>query len=367
MIDFKQIIENDDLDTFKIHFKIENWKDAITQIKNYASVDPSMAKYIKEVSYDNADCFKYALHCNADKIFNYLLPLVDTDKHGDNYGWPLLAMAVKKQRYDYAHAIVNHPNFDPYPRYHSNMFMYIDSHPNTKAHIELLFDYLNKFDKWAFRIGSMTYEFTHLICYNEETFNRFEKVYREKLGQDDASVLDLYTEKMDLLADEIFNHKYNEFMLNKLTNENITTILECALKKDTFFVQLFESPNAKAGLMHLLKSPEALNNIFDVNPILLSYLPLDCILLMIDNGVDIWKETENKYSKDSTINALDFILDNDNIEEEKTAYFIDKYPQEIFDRWESKGMKTNIQKACQQKLLQQELPENNSKIKRNKI
>ena len=31
-------------------------------------------------------------------------------KHGENYGWPLLAMAVKNNRYDYANSIISHRN-----------------------------------------------------------------------------------------------------------------------------------------------------------------------------------------------------------------------------------------------------------------
>jgi hypothetical protein len=367
MIDFKQIIENDDLDTFKLHFKVENWKDPITKIKNYAKLDKFMAKYIKEVTYDDADCIKYALHCNADKIFNYLLPLVDTDKHGDNYGWPLLAMAVENQRYDYAHAIVNHSNFNPYPRYHTNTFSYIDSRPNQEAHIELLFDYLDKFERWAFTTGSLTYEFTHLICYSEETFNRFEKVYRQKTRENHASLMEIFKDKMELLGEEIFCRKYNEFMINKLTIEDITAIVECGLKNDVFFVQLFEGSHAKEGLTHLLKSPELLVKMFEKNPILLSYLSLENMLLMIDNGVDIWKETENKYNKDRPINTLDFILNNDNVEEEATVYFINKYPKEILNRCQNRGTRTNIQKACEEKLLQNELGVNSSKKKANKI
>lgn len=363
MTNLVKIIESDDLEEFKKHFQLENWKDSIILIANYAG----LSEYVKEISYNDADCLKYALHCNADKIFNYLLPLTDTDKHGDNYGWPLLAMAIKNQRYDYAHAIINHPYFDPYPRYHTNAFSYIDSHPNAKAHVEFLFDYLDKFDRYDFIANRLTYEFTHLICYNEETFNRFEKIYREKIKNPDASILNLFEDKMELLGDEIFNRKYNEFIIQKLNTEDITAIIECGLKNDVFFVKLFESENYKNGLNHLLTSPDLLIQMFESNPILLSYLPFDGILLMIEHGVDIWKEVENKYSKDSTINALDFILNDKNVEGEATAYFINKYPQEIYDRWNKKGWKSNLQKACQERLLQQELPENNTKQKRNKI
>jgi hypothetical protein len=363
MIDFARIIEEDDLDTFKLHFNKDNWKDTVAEIANYAG----LCDYVKEITYNDADCFKYALHCNADKIFNYLLPFVDTHKHGNNYGWPLLAMAVKNERYDYASAIVNHHSFNPYPRYHTNTFSYIDSHPNPEKHIEFLFDYLNKFNRWDFEDKHLIYDFTDLICYSEETFIRFDNVYKNKTLNPTASVLEIYQDHMDILGKEIFCGKYNEFIINKLSTDDITKILVCALKDDIYFVQLFESKNAKEGLLHLLKSPELLINMFEKNSILLSYLPLDCILLMVDNGVDIWKETENKYNKDHPINALDFILNDKNVEEEATAYFINKYPQEIYDRWQKRGWKTNLQKACQERLLQLELPENNKISRRNKI
>lgn len=363
MIDFAKIIEADDLDSFKLHFVKDNWKEKVAEIANYAGV----STYIKEITYNDADCFKYALHCNADKIFNYLLPLVDTHKHGDNYGWPLLAMAVKNQRYDYASAIVNHTSFNPYPRYHTNTFSYIESHPNQEKHVEFLFDYLEKFSRWDFEDEHLIYDFTHLICHNEETFNRFDNFYKAKTLNPTASVLDIYKDHIDILAKEVFNRKYNEFIINKLSTDDITKILEFAVKEDIFFTELFESSNVKEGLSHLLKAPKLLNEMFEENTILLSYLPLDGILLMIDNGVDIWKETENKYNKSRKINALDFILNDENVEEKATAYFINKYPQEIYDRYEVKGMRTNIQKACQERLLQQELPENNKKPKLNKI
>jgi hypothetical protein len=344
MVNLAKIIEADDLNNFELHFQPKNWKDSVASIENYAGI----SEYIKEITYNDADCFKYALHCNADKIFNYLLPFVDTNKHGENYGWPLLAMAIKNERYDYARAIINHRSFNPYPIYHTNAFLYIESRPNVEEHIEFLFDYLKKFNGYDLQDESLLYCFTHLICHNEETYNRFEEFYRQKTNNPTASLLEVYENKMELLGKEIFDRKYNKFLIEKLSSENVKEIIKSA--DGIYFSQLFKSPHTKEALTYLLKPPGVFTDYLNKNNLLLSRLPLDCILLLINEGVDIWKENE------SNVNALDFILKDKNLHLETVQYFIDQYPREILERLESKGRSKGIQTYCQQKLLDDELP-----------
>ena len=362
MIDFVKIIKNDDLESFKEHFKIENWKDSITQIENYAGVDN---KYIKEVSYNDADCFKYAVHCNANKIFDYLLPQVHVDKHGDNYGWPLLSMAVKNENYDYANKIVNHKTFNPYSGYHTINFRYFDKHPKLNEHIELLFNYLNKFHPYDFDDKHLLHDFRHLICHSEETFNRCDNFYKEKIKDPSASILDIYKDHMDILGEEIFGRKYNKFIIEKLNAEDIANMIKNAMNNEIYFSELFESENAKDGLTYLVKAPNELKNYFEDKKVQFSFISLECILVLIENGIDIWEEdTSHKRS------ALDYILKDDNIEDEATWYFINKYPQEILARCQQ-NRDYNIEKFCKNKILQNELEgellQNNNSKKHAKI
>lgn len=351
MTDFVKIIESDDLDTFKKHFKLENWKESITKIANYSG----SRNINSEITYDDADCFKYALHCNADKIFNYLLPLVDTDKHGENYGWPLLAMALQNERYDYAHQIINHHRFNPYPRYHTNTFMYLEKRPKVQEHIEFLFDYLKKFDKWTLSDEHMAYTFSHLVCHSEETFNRFDTFYKTQMNDPNASILDIYKNKLNVLGEEIFCRRYNKFMIEKLSTDDISKLLKTVKDESVFFMNLFKNDNAKEGLTYLLKSPKLLSEYFEDKAVLFSYLSLDCILLLDQHGIDVWREEKNKS------NGLDYVLDNKNIQDEATWYFINKYPKEILERLQSQGRKSNIQIYCEQKLLEEELPKKDKK------
>lgn len=351
------LIEQDNLKEFKKHFNVRNWKASIASIANYAGV----TQYTPEIHYNDADCFKYALHCNADKIFDYLLPLVDTHKHGDNYGWPLLAMAVKNKRYDYANKIINHRSFNPYPMYHTNMFHFVEKQDNILEHIEFLFNYLNKFDAYDFGDTHLIYSFTSLICYSDETYNRFEQVYRNKIQQPNVSLLEIYKEKWDTLGEEIFYYRYNPRMIEKLSIEQKRAILEASMDNKIFFSHLFESENAKEGITYLLPCADLLKKHLEDNQVVVSYLPLDCILLLEQHGIDIWKENDKKR------NIIDYVLDDQDIHSETTWYFINKYTQEIYDRLNAEGRKCNIQKYCHQKLLKEQLSESTQKPQQRKI
>ena len=336
------LIEQDNLEEFKKHFNIRNWKASIASIANYAGV----TQYTPDIHYNDADCFKYALHCNADKIFDYLLPLVDTYKHGENYGWPLLAMAVKNQRYDYANKIINHHSFNIYPMYHINIFHFVENYENIKnpqEHIDLLFNYLNKFHSYDFSDSHLIYDFTSLICYSEETYQRFEQVYRSKTQNPNASLLNIYKDNWKILGEEIFYYRYNPRMIEKLSVEQKRAILEDSMDNKIFFSHLFESEHAKEGITYLLPCADLLKKYLEGNQVVVSYLSLECILLLEKNGIDIWKENE----KDR--NILDYILDDSDIHSEATWYFINKYTQEIYDRLNAEGRKCNIQKYCHQK------------------
>lgn len=350
-------IEQDNLEEFKKHFDIQHWRDSIASIENYAGV----TTYTPTVSYNDADCFKYALHCNADKIFDYLLPLVDTHKHGDNYGWPLLAMAIKNNRYDYANKIIDHPSFNPYHMYHMNTFHYVEKQENIPEHIEFLFHYLNKFTSHDFSDSYFVYDFTSLICYSEETYNRFEQFYQQKTKQPNISLLEIYQDNWETLGKEIFYYRYNSRMIEKLSVEQKRAILEASMDNKIFFSHLFESENAKEGITYLLPCADLLKKYLEDNQVVVSYLPLDCILLLEKHGIDIWK------NNDKERNILDYILDDSDIHSEVTWYFINKYTQEIYDRLNAEGRKCNIQKYCHQKLLKEQLSESTQKPQQRKI
>lgn len=349
-----KIIEKDDLESFIKFFKLNSWQDSIIKILNYADVN----KHNPTPVYVAADCLKYSLHCNADKIFNYLLPITNPEKHGDDYGWPLLAMAIKNNRYDYAEKIISHPLFNPYHLYHINKFHHIDSYSDVKKHIEFLFKYLELFYKEDFKDNSLLFSFTSLICYNEETFNRFDNVFKQKCDDSEVSVLDMYKNNIEPLATEILVRTYNPFILKKLSINYIEKIITHSLGEPILFIPLFESENAKEGLTFLLQSPQLLIETLTENKSMTSYLPLDCILLLIDNGLDIWKENK------SNISILDFILDDQNIEDEKVKYFLDKYTEKIVEKYNNKP---NIRIYCHHKTLEESLSKSSKKLPLKKI
>ena len=352
-----KIIEEDNLEEFKKYFDIQHWRDSITQIPNYAGV----SDYNKEITYDNCDVIKYALHCNADKIFHFLLPQVDTDKHGENYGWPLLAMAVKNNRYDYANSIISHPKFYAYPIYHTNTFKYFDKREKVEEHIEFLFNYLELFSAWDLKDKYLVYSFVQLICHNEKTYDRFESFYQRKLNKPNISLLEIFKEKQKILAEEIFNRKYIPFIIDKLNEQQLRVVFESIIDQDVFFVPLFESENAKEGLKKLLKYPDLLDRLITKNQVIVSYLPLECIVLLIENNIDIWKENSKN------VIPLDYVLNDSDLEDPATLYFMNNYTQQIYDRLLKEGRKSNIKNYCHQKLLAEKLPEKNIISKQNKI
>lgn len=358
MTELTKIIEQDDLETFKTHFNIENWTDSITQIENYAGV----SKYTPNVSYNECDCLKYALHVNADKIFNYLLPKLSTEKHGENYGWPLLAMALKNNRYDYANQIIQHSSFNPYHMYHTNCFTHIDTRDNAKEHIEFLFNYLDIFARWDFSNHHLIHTFTELICYSEDTFNRFNQVYQEKVKKENGCVLDIFHDHMDILAKEVLYRSFNTRILDKLNSQQFKSLIESIMDDKIIFMPLFESANAVEGVNYLLKEPELLQKYINQNQVILSYLPLEGVVLLIENNIDFFVEGEKNRS------PIDYMLDYSNIEEPITSYLINLFTQKIYERCEKEGRESNVQKFCQQKLFDEKLTEKTkNSVKKSKL
>lgn len=282
-------VEKDNLETFLEHFILDNWRDTVIKIDNYAGVH----EYSKTITQDDCDIFKYAVHCNATNIFTYLLPLVDTEKHGDNYGWPLLSMALKNNRYDFANMIINHKSFNPYPRYHTNCFSFIETRENPEKHIEFLFNYLDKFDKYDFQDSSMIYTFSHLACYNEETYNRFMYIYKTKTNNPSASIIDFFQNKLSLLGKEIFYNYFRTFLLNKFDNKDLALVFNSIMDDNIIFMPLFKSEQSKQCLFYLLKQPDLLQKYINNNQVMVSYLNLDSILILEENNIDLWVITKH--------------------------------------------------------------------------
>lgn len=350
------IIEHDDIDNFKIIFDIQTWQNSITSIANYAGT----SEYHPEIHYVDCDCLKYSVHCNADKIFSYLLPLVDTNKHGDNYGWPLLSMAIKNGRYDYAKKIISHPSFNYYSVYHVKCFIYIDKQPKTEEHIDFLFDYLKKFHFYDFTDRHLIYHFTHLICFNEDTFTRFNHFYHN-LHSSTQSVLDIFEDHYSILADEILSRKFNPFILEQLNSEQLEKMILSVMDDSIIFIPLFESIHAKQGLSYLLKHPTLIQEYLNQHQVIINFLPLEGILLLIENGIDIWRKN------DEGLMPLDYILQESELNNEKTLYFLNHYTQKIYDILETQGDKNNLYKYCHHKLLKKKLPIKNHKTMHYKV
>lgn len=342
-----EIIEKDDLDSFKEIFIPKEWQHTITTIENYAN---SYNTYSK--SMDNCDVFKYSVHCGADKIFSYLLPLVNTDKHGENYGWPVLSMALNNQRYDYANAIINHATFDPYPIYHINSFKHIDSRNNPSEHIEFLFNYLEKLDKYDFIMSHTLYYFVDLVCYNEDTYDRSQDIYRKKINNPNAFLLDMFESKLSTLAEQVFYYNFKPFILDKLPSQKLKTLIESTNDSNIIFTKLFEEYDTIQGLKYLLIHPDLLQKHFDKNPVMGGYLSLEAIIFLNKNNIDFFKVNSEKRS------PIDFILEN-NLEDEKTKYFADNFTNSIIHRLSETNKKSKVLEYCLTKV------NNNKKIKPN--
>lgn len=360
-----QIIEEDDLNAFKKHFVLENWKEPIASIQNYA-----VGKYVSQGTYDPADCFKYAIHCNSDEIVDFLLPQISVAKHGKDYGYPVLGMAIKNNRYDYASKIINHSTFDPYPMYHQNNFSYFNDRPDVKAHIDFLFEYLDILPLSDIIYDThFKYYLCHLVCHNEETYNRLD-TYLTQRGKEKGlpvdSVLGIYRgSSMGNLGEHVFSENYVEFIANKFTKNDISEILEHALKSQIYFTRLFESENPINALKILLQDPVKLEKNFANNVIYFDNLPLNCILLLEDNGISVWDVKNEKRA------GIDFILKEDSIHTEKAIYFLENHSQQVLDRinqeLELDGRDSpNVRKYLLNKKLQDNLSEK-SNIKIHKI
>lgn len=347
MKDLKKIlinaIENNDLNTFKENFNISNWKESIIEIENYAGV----SKYNPEISYNDCDVFKYALHKNADSIFYYLLPLVDINKHGNNYGWPLLGMALKNNRYDYADAIINHPSFNPYPMYHTNQFGYIEEKSNQVKHIDFLFKYLEKFDKSDFQDKHLIKVFSHLICYNENTYERFNSFYQKKFNVKKFSSLSFFKDDWNILAQEILYNYFRPFILEKLSDNQLRELFLSIMDENIIFSKLFENEDnqAKNALNYLIKNKDLLQIYILKNPVVFSYLPLECLIFLENNKIDIINENKENGS------VIDYVLSDSDLDNEKTLYFANKYAQIILNKHKKSNRNNNITKYCNQLVL----------------
>lgn len=344
MIDYVTIIKNDDIDTFKKHFNQQEWQKTITQIPNYAGITP----HTPTLTYNDADCIKYALHCESDKIFEYLLPLVDTDKHGNNYGWPLLAMALLRNRYDYAYQIINHNTFNPYPIYHHNVFLNIQSRSNVNQHIAFLFDYLEKFSPtdFIYSIRDIAFMCVQLVCYNEDTYNEFEKFYKKITDNPKVTILDYYKPNIDILGNEIIYRRYKSFVLEKLSPEYIKNIIEhdSVMNNNIFLSQIFKKNNTE-GLNYLLKAPDALVKYLTKNPTDMFYLSLNNAIKILDTGIDIWSENEKG------IAIIDFMLHK--VNEKLLNYLVVNYTKPLIARFKNHTKHKNVVQQCEQYLLNQ--------------
>lgn len=334
-VDILSLIESDNLEVFKLNFNTDDWMKNIAKIENYAEV----SQYNPNVTYNNCDALKYALHCNADKIFNYLLPFADVDKHGENYGWPLLSMAIKNEKYDYAYSIIAHPKFDPYPIYHRNVFKHIDSYKNPKKHINFLFKLLEKYSKWDFQMENISNIFCELVCYNETTYNRFDKFYQKNINKN-GCVLDMFNKNLKVLGNEIFYNNFKPFILNKIKSRNFQELLDSIFEENIIFVPAFEGKNGKKCLEYLVDYPDFLQKYVDKNPVVFSYLPLSSIVFLINNNINLWVEGEKGFC------AVDFMLDDSNIKDKTTEYFIKNYTTVIYERLEKLNVKKNIKLSC---------------------
>ncbi len=351
MNNLKNIIEQDDLESFKINFNVSQWQQAIAQIENYADLPTRDNK--KHL--DNCDALKYSVHTNADKIFNYLLPLVDhPNKHSDNYGWPILAMALKNNRYDYAQSIIEHPSFNLYAIYHINTFSHIGSRENIAKHIDFLFNYLDKFDSNDFYDSHCLYSFINLICHDENSFEKFKKKYQQKINKSDVSVFNLFENNWKLLATEVFFNKFNPFILDKLNDNEFYKLMLSAMDDNIIFSNVFHSEQAQTCLNYLIKTPDLLQKNVYNNPVMFSYLPLTCLIFLINNNIDLFTTSEEQ-----KFSVIDFILLDDDLNEEKTSYFINNHTQKTYDHYNqiesSNKRSNNIKIYCNKILLSQEL------------
>jgi hypothetical protein len=347
-------IENDDLESFKKIFDINIWQKSITQIENYAKAK----SYDSKISYDDCDVLKYSLHCNANSIFKYLLPLLDPNKHGNNYGWPILSMALKNERYDYAHLIINHPKFDLFPIYHMNCFKHIESRNQQLEHIEFLFEYFKKFEKSDFRWGNLQYYLLDLICYSEETYQTCDTLYKEKLGNPKACILDLFENKLESLGTAVFYDKFQPFILDKLDKKTMEKLLYSIMDNNIVFYSLFESKDAIKALTYLIEYPDFLQSYFNKNPVIAAQLSLDGIIFLIDNNIDLWNE-KDKYNEKGC--AVDYLLDNKNLSSPITSYFVENYTEKLYNRLKLLNFKTNIVDLCEQKIIQKNKKDNTPK------
>ena len=96
-----------------------------------------------------------------------------------------------------------------------------------------------------------------------------------------------------------------------------------------------------------------------------SYLPLTCLIFLINNNIDLFTTSEKQ-----KFSVIDFILLDDDLNEEKTSYFINNHTQKIYDHYNqiesSNKRSNNIKIYCNKILLSQELENKHTCIQNKK-
>lgn len=358
-MDIKTAIEKDDLKEFLNLFDVENWKNKITFITNYASkieqekiLNGKKGISIPTDTQDEVDCLKYAVDQNANKILNHLLSLkglsvMPYSASTSSYGWPILSMALHNNNYDAANLIINYPDFDGAARFHLNSLSYIANRKNPDKHMDFILNLLDKISAYDFYYDTtLTYNLMNVFAYSQKAQEQLlskieEKLTEIKSGLNLKSPMDYYRKDDKSFfgfCDFFFNsHEYHPILQSQFTLPDIEKYLDNVLNSNEELLSLFHNPNALEIFKILSKCPDKFNTFMNRQSVTMSYLNTEALEYLINSGVDLWSERVDKSSKKDgrQLSPLDFLVfSNYDIEQGLpiAQYLIENYTDEIIKR-----------------------------------
>ena len=297
---FREAIENDDLDAYlalcRQFPKFSPEHTPVAEILNYASG----TRYCPGESKDLCESLKYAVHCQADKIFFHLLSRnsAEPNPNKPEYGWPCLACAIALRRFDYARAIIAHPNFDFSCRPHTNSLrsgalrngrLYDGNEIPEKdrcAHIEYIGDYLSKLHPFA--IESLLSTLFHPDLSERDYFLGINRAL-EKKGLDIFKLCADEEDQVYALREIFCSGDYSPELASAVPAHFYAALNKMPDCDSAGFLSFFMREHTEGRFELLLeKAPDFLLNSYKASAHLTTYLDFERLRLLESAGFDLF-------------------------------------------------------------------------------
>ena len=297
---FREAIEHDDLDAFiGLCQKFPQFSPELTpvaEILNYASG----TRYCPGQSNDLCESLKYAVHCQAQKIFSHLLsrPGAEPNPNKPEYGWPALACAIALRRFDFARALIAHPRFDFSCRPHTNSLRsgalrngrFYDGNeiPESErsAHIEYIGDYLSRLHPFA--IESLLSTLFHPDLGERDYFHGINSALA-KQGLDLFKLCCSEEDQVYALREIFCSDDYNPELAASVPAHFYAALNKMPDCDSAGFLSFFMREHTQGRFEIILdKAPDFLLNSYKASAHLTTYLDFDRLRLLESAGFDLF-------------------------------------------------------------------------------